>query len=105
MSHLPAIPAATALPTLAAGASPVANLARAARSFAAPAYAFANPSGNLSEAARPVYQALQAAIALPPSATPEFILPAGGSFLRLFTAVQAVAAERIYPAPIFSFSA
>jgi hypothetical protein len=60
---------------------------------------------NLSEAAHPVYQALQSAGAIPPSSDPTFVPPASGSALRLFAAVQAVAAERIYPAPVFSFSA
>ena len=61
--------------------------------------------GNLSAAAAPVYQALQAASSLPPSVSPSFILPANGNALRLYAAVQAIATERIYPAPVFSFRA
>jgi hypothetical protein len=61
--------------------------------------------GNLSEAAKPAFEALQASVALPPSSSPGFVLPANGDFLRLFSAVSAIAAERIYPAPVFSFSA
>jgi len=61
--------------------------------------------GNLSEAAKPTFQALQAAATLPPAANPAFVLPANGNFLRLFAALQAAAAERIYPAPVFSFTA
>jgi len=48
---------------------------------------------------------LQSAGVIPPSSDPTFVPPASGSALRLFAAVQAVAAERIYPAPVFSFSA
>jgi hypothetical protein len=62
-------------------------------------------SSNLSEAAKPVYQALQAATTIPPSADPTFVPPSGGNALRLYAAVQAIAAERVYPAPVFSFSA
>jgi hypothetical protein len=62
-------------------------------------------SSNLSEAAKPVFQALQATASVPPSSDPGFVLPANGDFLRLFSAVSAIAAERVYPAPIFSFSA
>ena len=65
----------------------------------------ASPVENLSAAAKPVFEALQATAALPPSSNPGFVLPANGDFLRLFSAVSAIAAERIYPAPIFSFSA
>ncbi len=61
--------------------------------------------GNLSQAAQPVFDALQSAAAFPPSADPTYVLPANGSFLRLFNAVQAIAAERVYPAPVFSFTA
>jgi hypothetical protein len=61
--------------------------------------------GNLSEAAKPAFEALQASVALPPSSSPGFVLPANGNFLRLFSAVTAIAAERVYPAPVFSFSA
>jgi hypothetical protein len=61
---------------------------------------------NLSQAAAPVYAALQSAWALETSSVPAFILPpAGASVLRLFEAVAAIAAERVYPAPIFSFAA
>lgn len=83
---------------------PAASLVPAAP-FRAPAYRFDDASGNLSQAAKPVFEALQAAVALPPSSNPAFVLPANGDFLRLFAAVQAIAAERIYPAPVFSFSA
>jgi hypothetical protein len=62
-------------------------------------------SSNLSEAARPAFQALQSSASVPPSSNPGFVLPANGDFLRLFSAVSAIAAERVYPAPIFSFSA
>lgn len=62
--------------------------------------------GNLSQAAQPVFEALQSAAALPASANPTYVLPVMGSnYLRLFSAVQAIAAERVYPAPVFSFSA
>lgn len=115
MSHLPAIRPPESLPNLLppatpdanlGRATPVANLARAAgASPAVPTHGFANPQGNLSEAARPVYEALQAAAAFPPSTNPAYMLPSNGNFLRLFSAVQAVAVERIYPAPIFSFTA
>ncbi len=81
-----------------------ATLPRAA-SFGESAYRFANSVTNLSEAAKPVFDALQAAVALPPSSNPGYVLPANGNFLRLFSAVTAIAAERVYPAPIFSFSA
>jgi hypothetical protein len=62
-------------------------------------------SSNLSEAAKPVYQALVAAATIPPSTDPTFVPPSSGNALRLYSAVQAIAAERIYPAPVFSFSA
>lgn len=61
--------------------------------------------GNLSQAAQPVFAALQSVAAFPPSADPSYVLPPNGNFLRLFSAVQAIAAERIYPAPVFSFTA
>ena len=61
--------------------------------------------GNLSQAAGPVYEALQAASTLPPAPNPTFIPPASGNALRLYAAVQALAAERVYPAPVFSFRA
>jgi hypothetical protein len=60
---------------------------------------------NLSDAAYPTYQALQSTGAIPPSTDPTFVPPPGGNALRLYSAVQAIAAERIYPAPVFSFSA
>ncbi len=60
---------------------------------------------NLSQAAYPVYQSLQAAATIPPSSDPMFVPPANGNALRLYSAVQAIAAERVYPAPVFSFSA
>jgi len=69
------------------------------------AHQIAGSLGNLSAAAKPVYEALQAAGSLPPAADPTFVLPANGDFFRLFSAIQAAQAERIYPAPIFSFSA
>jgi len=82
-------------------AHPVAPVAEVAHVAPAPP---AVP-GNLSQAAQPVYDALQSAPALPPSATPLFIPPVNGNVLRLYAAVQALAAERIYPAPVFSFRA
>jgi hypothetical protein len=60
---------------------------------------------NLSQAAQPVFEALQSAAAFPPSATPSYVLPPNSNILRLFSAVQAIAAERVYPAPVFSFTA
>jgi hypothetical protein len=105
--NLPAI-RTTEPPTILPPATPVtaaSNLVHAPP-LAVSLYRFANPSGNLSEAAKPVFEALQSAAAFPPSATPTYVLPTDGSdFLRLFTAVQAIAAERIYPAPVFSFQA
>jgi hypothetical protein len=59
---------------------------------------------DLSQAARPVYEALQSAWTVPASKAPAFVLPPSGGVLRLFEAVQAIAAERVYPAPIFSFA-
>ena len=61
--------------------------------------------GNLSQAAAPVFEALQSAAEFPPSMDPTYVLPVGGDYLRLFSAVQAIAAERVYPAPVFSFTA
>lgn len=78
--------------------TPVAEVVRAAP-LATPA------PGNLTQAASPVYEALQAAATLPPSPNPTFIPPATGNALRLYAAVQALAAERVYPAPVFSFRA
>jgi hypothetical protein len=98
------LPIPAALPVTAAPPTTVLNLPRAS-SFAAPAYGFAGTAGNLSQAAKPVFEALQAAAAFPPSANPTYVLPANGNFLRLFSAVQAIAAERVYPAPVFSFTA
>ena len=63
------------------------------------------PAGNLSQTAYPVYEALQAATTLPPSADPTFVPPPDGNALRLYAAVAAIAAERVYPAPVFSFTA
>ncbi|MGB6984941.1 MAG: hypothetical protein WBD74_03070 [Candidatus Aquilonibacter sp.] len=82
-------------------AHPVVPVAEAVRVQPAAAPA----QGNLSQAAYPVYEALQAAAALPPSPNPTFIPPASGNALRLYAAVQALAAERVYPAPVFSFRA
>ncbi len=79
--------------------APVAAVAPAPRKPAATA------SQNLSQAAFPTYQALQSAAVVPPSTDPTFVPPANGNALRLYSAVQAIAAERVYPAPIFSFSA
>jgi hypothetical protein len=104
--NLPAIRAAEST-TILPPATPVtaaANLVRAP-AFGVSTYHFANPVGNLSEAAKPVFEALQSAAAFPPSAIPTYVLPTNGNFLRLFSQVQAIAAERIYPAPVFSFSA
>jgi len=78
----------------------------AAPAFESSPYRFAQSGLNLSEAAKPVYQALQSAAAFPPSANPSYVLPVQtGNFLRLFSTVQAIAAERLYPAPVFSFLA
>ncbi len=60
---------------------------------------------NLSQLAAPVYQALQSTAAFPPSSDPTFVVPLGTGVLRLYEAVQAIAAERLYPAPVFSFAA
>ncbi len=63
-------------------------------------------SANLSQQAAPTYQVLQGGAGLPPSANPSFVLPPGGAgFLRLYAALEAIAVEHVYPAPIFSFSA
>lgn len=78
--------------------SPVAQVVRAAPETPV-------AKGNLSQVAAPVYEALQSAAALPPSPNPTFIPPATGNALRLYAAVQALAAERVYPAPVFSFRA
>lgn len=103
--NLPAI--RTTAPTVLPPATPVTAAANLVRSpaFGVSTYRFANPAGNLSEAAKPVYEALQSAAALPPTTNPGYVLPANENILRLFSAVQAIAAERIYPAPVFSFSA
>lgn len=82
-------------------AHPVAHVAEAVRVQPDASTA----QGNLSQVAHPVYEALQAAATLPPSPNPTFIPPANGNALRLYAAVQALAAERIYPAPVFSFRA
>ncbi len=105
--NLPAIHATgpTALLPSATPVTAASNLVRA-QAFGVSSYRFANPAGNLSEAAKPIFEALQSAAAFPPSANPTYVLPVNGSnFLRLFTAVQALAAERVYPAPVFSFRA
>jgi hypothetical protein len=61
---------------------------------------------DLSAAAAPTYRVLQGGGGLPASATPSFVLPANGrGFLALFNALQAIAVEHVYPAPVFSFSA
>ncbi|MGA7569248.1 MAG: hypothetical protein WCC70_04755 [Candidatus Aquilonibacter sp.] len=78
--------------------APVAAVAAAPREPAASA------SQNLSQTAYPTYQALQSVTAIPPSSDPTFVPPPNGNALRLYAAVQAIAAERVYPAPIFSFS-
>jgi hypothetical protein len=95
------VPAVNSQPAFSPSA--VQTLPRA--SSQAPSYAFAGSAGNLSQAAKPVFEALQSAAAFPPSASPTYILPVNGNFLRLFSAVQALAAERVYPAPVFSFIA
>jgi hypothetical protein len=106
-SHLP-LPAAPTVPPVPA---PTETLPRATLAFAAPAYGFADYDHslsqltNLSQVSKPVYEALQSASAFPPSANPTYVLPPNSNFLRLFSAVQAIAAERIYPAPVFSFRA
>jgi hypothetical protein len=103
-----ALPFATPLPPV---TPPTESIPRAAPAFSAPSYEFADFDdsfarlANLSEVSEPVYQALQSAAAFPPSANPGYVLPSNGNFLRLFNAVQAIAAERIYPAPVFSFRA
>jgi hypothetical protein len=79
--------------------APVAAVAPAPREPAVPA------SQNLSQTAYPTYQALQSVAGIPPSSDPTFVPPASGNALRLYSAVQAIAAQRVYPAPIFSFSA
>ncbi len=95
----PVVPAAETITLPAAHAvSPVAQLARATPETPV-------AKGNLSQVAAPVYEALQSAAALPPSPNPTFIPPATGNALRLYAAVQALAAERVYPAPVFSFRA
>jgi hypothetical protein len=74
-------------------------------SFRAATRAGLESEPNLSLAAAPVYQALQSAWAAADAHVPLFVLPPdGGSVLRLYEAVQAIAAERVYPAPVFSFA-
>jgi hypothetical protein len=109
--QLPAIRVTDLVPAVTSQSIPMAspitvqNLPRAS-SFQEPTYGFVGSAGNLSQAAKPVFEALQSAAAFPPSAVPSYVLPVNGSnFLRLFTAVQEIAAERIYPAPVFSFQA
>ncbi|MGC2128513.1 MAG: hypothetical protein WA629_00330 [Candidatus Aquilonibacter sp.] len=65
----------------------------------------ASASQNLSQAAYATYQVLQSVAGIPPSSDPTFVPPPNGNALRLYSAVQAIAAERVYPAPVFSFSA
>jgi hypothetical protein len=61
---------------------------------------------NLSEQAAPVYQVLRAGATIPPSSAPGYVLPPyGHGFSQLFNAIQAIAVEHVYPAPVFSFSA
>jgi hypothetical protein len=98
------IPAVQSEPIPAISTGAVQNLPRPS-SFAAPSYGFSGSAANLSQAAKPVFEALQSAAAFPPSADPTYVLPVNGNFLRLFSAVQALAAERVYPAPVFSFTA
>lgn len=61
---------------------------------------------NLSNEAASTFQVLQGGAASPASGSPAFVLPADAAgFLRLYQALQAIAIERVYPAPIFSFQA
>jgi hypothetical protein len=87
--------------------SPISALVTASSTKAATAILSLPSAGpNLSQAAAPVYAALQSAWALETSSAPAFILPPqGAGALRLFEAVAAIATERIYPAPVFSFAA
>ena len=65
-----------------------------------------SPSGNLSQQAAGTYHVLSGGAAFPASNTPTFVLPANArGLIQLYNAIQAVAVERIYPAPIFSFNA
>ncbi|HEY5340586.1 MAG TPA: hypothetical protein VIK27_06135 [Candidatus Aquilonibacter sp.] len=77
-----------------------------AATSAASAAASSPSNANLSQQAAPIYQVLQGGAGLPPSANPSFVLPpSGAGFLRLYAALEAIAVEHVYPAPIFSFSA
>jgi hypothetical protein len=80
--------------------------------YAAPSYGFADydhtiaHTQNLTEVSKPVFQALQSITALPPSTNPSYVLPSNTSnLLRLFSVIQSIAVDRIYPAPVFSFTA
>jgi hypothetical protein len=71
----------------------------------------ADPGGapvvqNLTAAAAATYRVLGGGAAYPPSSTPSFVLPANGlGYLQLYQTLLAIAVERVYPAPIFSFEA
>jgi hypothetical protein len=63
-------------------------------------------SGNLSQQAASTYEILRGGAGFPPSAEPTFVLPTNSrGFEQLYNALQAVAVEHVYPAPIFSFTA
>jgi hypothetical protein len=90
--------------------SPVSVALDSSRSSAgrlsAPAGSSSTAGSNLSEQAAPTFRVLQGGGGLPPSGSPSFVLPPNGvGFLRIFTALEAIAVEHVYPAPIFSFSA
>ncbi|HEX8806219.1 MAG TPA: hypothetical protein VF741_04680 [Candidatus Aquilonibacter sp.] len=109
--NLPAIRTTDILPAVATPSvavtppTAVLDAPHATSAFSGSHYGFVGSAGNLSEAAKPVFEALQSAAAFPPSTNATYVLPINGNFLRLFSAVQAVAAERVYPAPVFSFTA
>jgi hypothetical protein len=67
---------------------------------------FASVEGNLTQQAASVFQVLRAGTTYPASSNPSYVLPVDGFGLsRLFSTLQAIAVERVYPAPIFSFQA
>lgn len=64
----------------------------------------ASVDGNLTQQAAKVFSVLRAGTTY--TSTPAYVLPANGVGLsRLFSTLQAIAVERVYPAPLFSFQA
>jgi hypothetical protein len=85
---------------------PVRRESAPAAVVSAPATPPAYASTNLSQQAAGTYHVLSGGAAFPASNTPTFVLPANArGLIQLYNAIQAIAVERVYPAPIFSFSA